>query len=69
MRMNRYGAPITVLLVAVILFGLFHNIILNANQLSFADGGDGLKSTFGTVYHIKHDSTYWHTRCHELSVW
>ena len=59
--MNRYGALITFLLVAVVIFGLFHKIILNANQVSFAGGGDGLKSTFGTVYHIKHDTAYWHT--------
>ena len=50
--MNKYGAPVTVLLVAIIIFGLFHNIILNANQVSFAESGDGLKSTFGTVYHL-----------------
>lgn len=59
--MNKYGAPVTVLLVAIIIFGLFHNIILNANQVSFAESGDGLKSTFGTVYHLKYDSSYWHT--------
>jgi len=59
--MNKYGAPVTVLLVAIIIFSLFHKIILNANQVSFAAGGDGLKSTFGTVYHLKYDSTYWHT--------
>ncbi|HDS08174.1 MAG TPA: hypothetical protein ENO05_11175, partial [Bacteroides sp.] len=59
--MNKIGALITVFLTAVILFALFHRIILNANQVSFASGGDGIKSTFGTVYHIKHDSAYWHT--------
>lgn len=59
--MKRYGALITILLVAAIIFGLFHKIILNANQLSFAGDGDGLKSTFGSVYHIKHDTSYWHT--------
>ena len=59
--MNRNGALITIVLVSVILFGLFHRIILNANRVSFASGGDGLKSTFGTVYHIKHDTGFWHT--------
>ncbi len=48
-------------LTAVILFGLFNKMVLNANQLSFTDYGDGLKSTFGTVYHIKHDDAYWQT--------
>ncbi|MEN8158359.1 MAG: hypothetical protein ABFS10_15505, partial [Bacteroidota bacterium] len=59
--MKKYGAAITVILSTVILFSFFHRVVLDANQLSFAAGGDGLKSTFGTVYHIKYDSTYWHT--------
>lgn len=59
--MKKYGALITFLLVSAIIFALFHKTIRHANQVSFAGGGDGLKSTFGTIYHIKHDSTYWHT--------
>lgn len=58
---NRYGALITALVVAAILFSLFHKTILQANQVSFARGGDGHKSTFCTLYHIKYDSAYWHT--------
>jgi len=28
--------------------------------VSFVTGGDGLKSTFGSLYHIKHDTSYWY---------
>jgi len=59
--LNKYGALITVLVVSLILFVFFHRIILHANQVSFANGGDGHKSTFGTLYHIQHDAGYWHT--------
>ena len=60
--MKKHGAIVCFLLASLILLGLFHKIVFNANQVSFASGGDGMKSTFGTVYHIKHDSTYWHTK-------
>ncbi len=53
------GALITLLLTILILFLFFHRQILEANQVSFASGGDGLKSTFGSLYHIEHDSSYW----------
>lgn len=59
--MKKYGALLTTLLAAVVLFALFHQLILNANQRSFAGDGDGLKSTFGTVYHLKFDEDYWHS--------
>ena len=60
-KTKKYGALITFFLAAAVIFGLFHETILNANRLSFAGDGDGLKSTFGTIYHIKHDPGYWHT--------
>jgi hypothetical protein len=59
--MKKTGALVTLLLVSAIIFGLFHNTILHANRMSLANGGDGFKSTFCTIYHIRHDSTYWHT--------
>ncbi len=55
------GSIITVILTSSLMFLLFHNIILHPNDISFASGGDGIKSTFGTLYHIEHDTTYWHT--------
>ncbi len=54
------GAIATVLIASLIIFVLFSNHILEANQVSFASGGDGLKSTFSTLYHIEYDSSYWH---------
>lgn len=58
---KKHVAILTFLLASLILLGLFHKIIFSANQVSFASGGDGMKSTFGTVYHIKHDTDYWFT--------
>ena len=58
---KKNGAIITFLFATLILCSLFHKVLFNANEISFAKGGDGLKSTFGTVYHIKYDSHYWHT--------
>jgi hypothetical protein len=53
------GSLITLLSATVILFLFFHRQIFEANQVSFTSGGDGLKSTFGSLYHIEHDSGYW----------
>ena len=56
---TRLGAYITLLLSTAVIFAFFHRQIFEANQVSFASGGDGLKSTFGSLYHIEHDSSYW----------
>jgi hypothetical protein len=53
------GAWITLGLATLIIFLFFHRNILEANRVSFAAGGDGLKSTFGSLYHIQYDSSYW----------
>lgn len=55
------GSIITVILTSLLMFILFHHIILHAHDISFAPGGDGIKGTFGTLYHIEHDTAYWHT--------
>lgn len=55
-----FGAILTLVLASVIILILFSSNVFEANQVSFASGGDGLKSTFGTIYHIKYDSSYWH---------
>ncbi|MFC2112804.1 hypothetical protein ACFLTA_05995 [Bacteroidota bacterium] len=57
---KKLGAIFTVFLASLFIFVLFNRHILEANQVSFASGGDGLKSTFGTLYHIQYDSSYWH---------
>jgi len=59
--MNKKGAWIVVILMSIILITLFHKTVFNAGKVSFAAGGDGLQSTFGTIYHLRHDTTYWDT--------
>lgn len=49
------------LAMSVILVALFHKTVFNAGKISFAGGGDGLKSTFGTIYHLRHDTAFWQT--------
>ncbi len=54
----------TILNIAVsfiLLFIIFGNIIKNPNYIFFSKSGDGLKSTFGSYYHLQYDTTYWHT--------
>ncbi|KKL17297.1 hypothetical protein LCGC14_2486960, partial [marine sediment metagenome] len=57
---KKLGAVLTVVIASLLIFVFFNRHILEANQVSFASGGDGLKSTFGTLYHIQYDSSYWH---------
>jgi hypothetical protein len=56
---RRNGAFITMLLGILLIFLFFHRHILEANNVSFGRGGDGLKSTYGSLYHIEHDTSYW----------
>ncbi len=44
-----------------LLFVFFGNILLSPNYVFFAPGGDGLKSTFGSYYHLQYDTAYLHT--------
>ncbi len=53
------GAFFTLVMTSLIIFLFFHRNIMEANHVSFASAGDGLKSTFGSLYHIQYDSTYW----------
>ncbi len=55
------GSIITVIIAALVIFILFHDIISQPNTISFASGGDGIKSTFGTLYHLDYDTSYWQT--------
>jgi len=56
------GAVLSFLITLIIIFFAFNRHILEANQVSFANGGDGLKSTFCTLFHIQYDTSYWYTR-------
>ena len=50
--------PIVILLSTVIVFFLYHDIILNPDSYLFSITGDGLKNYFNYLYHIKYDSSY-----------
>jgi hypothetical protein len=56
------GAVLSFLITLLIIFFVFNRHILEANEVSFAAGGDGLKSTFCTLFHIQYDTSYWFTR-------
>ena len=55
------GAVLSSLITLLIIFFAFNRHILDANNISFAAGGDGLKSTFCTLFHIEYDTSYWYT--------
>ncbi len=56
------GAMLSFLISLLIIFVVFNHHILEANEVSFVSGGDGLKSTFCTLFHIEYDTSYWYTR-------
>ena len=51
---------ITVLATLILLYVFFGKIIQNSNNYYFAKDGDGFKSYYGAMYHLKFDSTYSH---------
>ncbi len=61
MSKKSLAALVTIITTALLLFLLFHDIIKDPNNVSFASAGDGIKSTYGTLYHIKYDTAYWYT--------
>jgi hypothetical protein len=56
----RRGIALTLLFSLAILFGYYGNLLLSPNTTYFGNKGDGLQSYFGTIYQLRHDSTYWH---------
>jgi len=56
-----YPAIFTVIVSTILLFIFFGNILTSPNYAFFSEGGDGLKSTFGSYYHLQYDSNYWKT--------
>ncbi len=65
MKSLSYKSPIYFFLVVIVSSLLvcyfYGNILKSSNYVFFAKGGDGLKSTYGSYYHLKYDSTYSHT--------
>jgi len=58
---NSYSTLLNLLVSTILLFIVFGNILSSPNYVFFSNSGDGLKSTFGSYYHLQYDSTYWHT--------
>lgn len=56
-----YSIALNLIVSLVLLFIFFGNILTSPNYVFFSNSGDGLKSTFGSYYHLQYDSTYWHT--------
>jgi len=52
------GALLTCVLSVLTILFFFGPILKNANNNYFAAGGDGFKSYYGAIYHLKYDSAY-----------
>ncbi len=65
MKNRSYKSLIYLLLVLILssllVYYFYGNILKSPNYVFFAKGGDGLKSTYGSYYHLTFDSAYSHT--------
>jgi hypothetical protein len=52
------GILLSLVLGFTVLFLFFGPILKDPNQVYFAPSGDGLKSYYGAIYHLKYDSSY-----------
>ena len=52
------GSLFTLALSVLVLYILFGELLSSPNSVYFAEGGDGLQSYYGTMYHISHDTSY-----------
>ncbi|MBN1119241.1 MAG: hypothetical protein JXA77_18670 [Bacteroidales bacterium] len=60
---KRFGVLIVFVLTTIILWFVYGAIIKSPNYVFFAPSGDGLKSTFGSYYHYKFDTSFGRTNC------
>ncbi len=60
-RPNFTGGLITFALSFLIIFIFFFDIFKEPNLHLFAPHGDGMKSTFCSLYHIEYDTSFWKT--------
>ncbi len=56
-----FGVVGNVVLSSILLVIFYGTILKNANNTYFSASGDGLKSTFGSAYHLNYDTTYLRT--------
>jgi hypothetical protein len=59
--LKKYSIWINLAVSLMLLWLVFGNILKNPNYVFFSNSGDGLKSTFGSYYHLQYDTAYWHT--------
>lgn len=59
-RHDIWGSFSIVILNLLILWIVFGNMLFRLNHVSFASGGDGLKSYYASLWHIRHDTSYHH---------
>lgn len=52
------GSLFTLALSILVLYFFFGELLRSPNSVYFAEGGDGLQSYYGTMYHISHDTSY-----------
>ncbi|MEZ4907053.1 MAG: hypothetical protein R2771_05300 [Saprospiraceae bacterium] len=52
---------LTLVLSAILLVFFYGKILVNPGEYIFATGGDGLRSYYGTYYHVKYDSDFGHS--------
>lgn len=60
---KKIGLLANILVATVLLFLSFGKILRSPNEFFFAQGGDGLKSSFGSYYLLQYDTAYFHTNC------
>lgn len=58
---NLAGIAGSIFISFILLFIFYGNILKSPNSIYFSASGDGLKSTFGSVYHLNHDTSYLRT--------
>lgn len=54
------GFLLTLVLALFCLFFFFGKLMINPNQVYFGATEDGMQAYYGPIYHIKHDTSYWH---------
>lgn len=54
------GFLLTVALAMCCMFFYFGKLLQNPNQVYFGATDDGLQAYYGAIYHVKHDTSYWH---------
>jgi len=56
-----FQALIQIFVSLILLISIYGVLFKSANHVYFSSGGDGIKSTFGSVYHMKYDTLYNYT--------